>query len=84
MREQGLWLGRVEQLAVKNAVVQRFLAKSVAGEDKLFFSRVPQRDREHPVEVLDKILAVDLVKMRDDLGVGLRDEFVAFLLEIVP
>ena len=82
MSEQSLWLGRVDQLAVKNAVVERLFAKTVAGEDQLFLPRVPQRDREHSVEMIDKILAVLLVKMRNDLGVGLRDELVTAFLEI--
>src|SRR4029078_13216305 len=54
MSKYRLGLGRVDQLAVKNAVVQRLFAKTVTGKDQLFCSRIPQSDREHSVDVLDK------------------------------
>src|SRR5437588_12747858 len=82
MREQRFRLRRIEELAVEYTVVERFFAKTIAGKDQLFPARVPKRDREHSVQSIDKSLAVFLVKMRDDLGIGRGGEAVSFLLEI--
>src|SRR3954447_16374319 len=81
MSEQCLWLRRIQQLALKDAVVQRLFAKAVASENEFFLSSVPQRNREHPVEMVDEIIAVFLVQMRYDLGIGLCDELVSLLFE---
>ncbi len=69
MCEHRFRLRRPDQLAVKNAVIERLFAKTVAGDDQLFRTRVPERDREHPVEMIDKSVAIFLVKMRKDLSV---------------
>ncbi len=61
MGEKGFWLGRVNQLAVEDAIIQRFFAIAVACDHQTLFSRVPQRDRKHPVDMIDKIVAILLV-----------------------
>src|SRR5687767_12069172 len=82
MRKQRLRLGCVDQLTVENAVIKRLFAETVACEDELFLFRVPQRDREHPVYVIDKILAVNLIKMGYDLYIGLRAKLVPAFFKI--
>lgn len=58
-------------------VVQGLLADAVAGEEQGLQSPVPQRQREHPHEVLDEVLALLLPEVDEDLGVPLRAEAVA-------
>src|SRR6476620_12231344 len=82
MCKESLWLGGIQELAVKDAVVEWLLAESVAGEDQFFLMRVPQSDREHSIQVLYKRVAVFFIQVRDDLGVRLRDKSVAFRLEL--
>ena len=48
-----------------------------------FFFRVSHRaNGEHPVEMIDEVVAVFVVKMRQDLGVGLCVKFMAAFFEI--
>src|SRR5690606_29551568 len=82
MGEQGFWLGAPDELAAEGAVVERLFAKAVAGDDELFAARVPERKGVHAVDVLEQGVAVFLVEMREDLGVGLGGELVAFCLEL--
>ena len=81
MREDSFRLGRVDQLIVKNAIIKRLFAKPVAGKNEFFLSRVPESDGVHAVEVIDEIIAVLLVKVRNDLYVGLRYKLVALLFQ---
>src|SRR5258708_5994540 len=81
MSKERFWLGRVDQLAVENAIIHWLFAVTVAGDDEPLSSCIPQRDREHPIDMIDKIVAVFLIKMRDDLGVGLRNELVPAFFE---
>src|SRR5262245_61936866 len=72
----------VDQLSVKDTVVNGFLAEAVASDNKLFLPGVPQRNSKHSVEMVNKIIAIFLIKVWDDLGVGLRDEFVAGFFQL--
>ena len=58
-------------------VEQRPDAGAIARQHQALASRVPQRDRELAVEVLDERVAVALVQVHDHFGVGLRVEAVA-------
>src|SRR5215213_10095732 len=82
MSEQGLRLGSIDQLVVENTVIERLFAEAIACEDELFLLRVPQGDREHPVDVIHKIVTVDLIKMRNDLNIGLSAKFVPAFFQI--
>ena len=57
--------------------MEGFDAQAVAGQDQFFRLRVPEGDGEHAVEMGDEVLAVFLVKVDDDLGVGVGVETVA-------
>lgn len=82
MRKDRFRFGRVDQLAVKNTVIQRLFAKAVAGDEKSFATRVPQRKGEHSIQMIDHRVAVSLIKMRQNFGVGLRRESMALLFEL--
>src|SRR5205823_1208324 len=43
--------------------------------------RVPEREREHAAEAIDRALAPLLVRVNDHLGVGVRAESMAGLLQ---
>src|SRR6266566_5174536 len=69
MREQDLRLRREQQSLIKDAPVQGFLAKAIAGDKKTSTSVIPQREGEHAVEMRNHVPAVFFVKMRQDFGV---------------
>ena len=55
----------------RRAVEQRLLADAVAGEEELLPTRVPEREREHAVELADAVDPMLLVEVGDDLRVAL-------------
>jgi hypothetical protein len=71
------------QHAVADAVDQRLLADSIAGDEKLLPAVVPQREREHAVQVADAVGAVLLVQMHDHFRVAVRGEAVPSSLQRV-
>jgi hypothetical protein len=83
-------LGGEAEDAVAQAVEERLLADAIARDQALLPARVPEREREHPVQPLDAVDAVLLVEVRDDLGVAVcrqrvpaRDELLAQLAVVV-
>src|SRR5688500_6554649 len=82
MSENRLWLRGVDQFSVEDAVIKRFFSKAVAGEDQPFPARVPKRDREHSVDVIDECIAVLFIEMRNNFCVSLRSELVATFFKV--
>src|SRR5690349_12187055 len=76
MFQQGLDLGAENQSSVQIRPVKRLLAHPVTGEKELLGLWVPQREREHSVQVIDAASAVTRVEMEDHLGVtrGLKGD----------
>ncbi len=74
-------LGRERQHALALAVHQRLLSQTVARQHEPATARVPHRQREHPVQVLDEPGAVLLVEVDDHLGVAAGGEPVTGRLE---
>ena len=69
--QQRLQLGGEGNRAVREArPEQRLLAEPVACEHEPFASRVPEREREHPVEPFDEARPALLVEMRQDRRVA--------------
>ena len=74
--EQGLDLGREEQAARRARVVERLLARPVAGRHQRARAGVPQDQGEHAVEALDEAGAPLLVGVQGDLDVAAARERV--------
>ena len=68
----------------KLRVEQRLLAEPVAHEHEPLARAVPQRDREHPLEVLREVEAPLLVGVRDQRRVARAADLVALRLELGP
>src|SRR6185503_19275874 len=62
--------------------VQRADADAVAGEEDGALGEINERDGELALQVLEDAFAILLVKVDDDLGVGVRPEDVALGLEL--
>ncbi len=82
--QQGLQLAAEEKPVFFEAVEQRLLAKTVAGEKQLFPPVVPNRQGEHAAEVSDAVGTVLLVEVDDGLGVAVRAEAMAAGFEVGP
>jgi len=54
--------------------VERLLAYAIACEEQTFARRVPESEREHPVEEPQTSLSMARVEMQDHLGVAVRAE----------
>ena len=55
---------------VRAGVIERLDSQTVAGKKQLASNAVPQGNREHAVQALDRPIAVFLVQMENRLGVG--------------
>src|SRR5262249_20784464 len=77
MRENRPELGAEDQPAAQLRVVERLLAHTITGEKKDLATLVPQREREHAVEVSDAVLAEILPRMDKHFGVGAGRETMA-------
>src|SRR5688572_2517817 len=69
MREQRFRFGREQQSAREHTPVKRLLAKSITRQKQTAAAIVPQREREHAVNVFDHVAAVLFVKVRQDFSV---------------
>src|SRR5688572_15979171 len=69
MREQDLRFRREKQSTIEHTPVQRLLAKSITRQEQAAPAIVPQREREHAVNVFDHIAAVFFVKVREHFSV---------------
>src|SRR4051812_34493542 len=83
MCEQDLRLGSEQQSAIEHAPIERFFTKAIAGDKQTPELFVPQRECKHPVEVLDHVAAVLLIKMRQDFSVRFTAEPMAASFEVV-
>ena len=75
--QEGLGLGGERQAIAIEPVVQRLLAESIPGDEQPLSRRVPQGEREHPVEAFHARRTPLPVGGEDDLGVALAAEGVA-------
>ncbi len=75
-------LGGERQLAVCDAVVERFDAEPVTGEHEAAAVAVPDGDGEHPAQALPQARAPLLVAVDERLGVAAGVEPVAGALEL--
>src|SRR5688500_5450557 len=83
MFQQCLKLGAENKIAVCLVrIKQRLFADTVAGEEQRLFTRIPDREREHPTKVLNAIDAVRVVKMYNGLCIRLCVKSVPAFLEI--
>ncbi len=80
--EQRLDLGAEEQPVALPAPVQRADADAVAGEEDGALGEVDERDGELAAQLLEDALAVLLVEVDDDLGIGVGAEDVALGLQL--
>ena len=69
MGKQDFRFGGEQQCVIEHAPVERFFAEPIARDEQTPPSIVPKRERKHPVETLDHLGPVFLVKMRHDFGV---------------
>jgi len=65
------------QHAVEDSVEEGLLAEPVARQQDLAPIQIAHREREHPVQMIDAVLAVLFVCVDDGFGVGVRTEDVA-------
>ena len=84
MFQEGFDLGAVEEVAVLFVVVEGLDAEDVPGAEKGLGGLVPDDEGEHAPELLEKLLAVLLVAVEEDFGVGVGPEDVAFFQEVLP
>ncbi len=78
-----LELRREREAAAIVVVIERLDAGPVAIELELSRARVPERDREHAVDLVDERFAPLEVRVQHDLGVGIRPERMAALRELL-
>ena len=64
-------------------IEERLLAGPVTRQKQRPLARIPEREREHPVERLDRLVPALLVEVQDCLGVTLAAEPVP-RLELLP
>ena len=79
VREQRLHLRGEREQARPVVVVERLLAGTVAGDQEALPPRVPEREREHPVERFHDLVLALLVEVKDHLPVALAREAMAVL-----
>jgi hypothetical protein len=70
VRQDRLQLGAEDELVPDERVVEGFVPETISGEEQLSRGSVPDREREHPVEVADAVGTELLVGVDHDLGVG--------------
>ena len=75
--QHGVQLGGEHDPASARRIVERLLAHPVPGQQELLSPRVPDREGEHPVEVVDTVLAVLLPRVHDRFRVRSGDEAMA-------
>ncbi len=83
MNQQRLELGTKNQRALRRqGVVEGFFAHPVSRQQKGTTARVPNREAEHPSEVLDARRPIFFVRMDDHFGVGIGEKAMSSLPEI--
>src|SRR5690606_15378425 len=71
-------LGGEDQPTIYMGVVERLHSGTIAHEEKSPAFAIPQPDCEVAVQLFEKAIAILLVKVEYDFGVGIRTEAVAF------
>src|SRR5262245_60749045 len=79
--EQRLDLGSKQQSAASNGVEQRAYSDSIPGQEERLRSTVPDAKRPLTVQFLDRRGPVLFKEVKDDLGIGLGAEAMAFRYE---
>ena len=77
MAKQGLDLRAKQERIGQRGKVQRLHADPIARQQQTSAAAVPEREGEHPAQVVDAVWAVLLVQVQDDLGVAARAKAVA-------
>src|SRR5882672_4712486 len=62
-------------------IVERFDSRSIPSEEKLSIARIPDGEREHPVQFTNAFLTVLFEVMNDHLGVTSRSKGVTLSFE---
>src|SRR2546426_5067784 len=83
MREQNLRLRSEQQCVAEDTPVERLLAKAITCYKKSAPFRIPQSKRKHSVHVLDHLLAVLFIKMRQHFRVRRASERVATFFQVL-
>ncbi len=82
--QHGVQLGGEHDPASTRRIVERLLAHPIPGQQELLSLRVPHREGEHPVEVVDTVLPVLLPRMHDGFRVRSGDEAMAARRQLPP
>ena len=78
MFEQCFWLGSECHTPGHTRKIERLYAQSIARQNEAPPPRIPQREGKHPVQMVQKVEAMFLVKMYEHLGIGvISGEMVA-------
>src|ERR1700694_2010645 len=83
--KERLQLARERQLkiaALRQRVIERFHAEPVASKQQSLALRIPEREREHPTQVQNAIVAMLLVEVNDHLGVAASRKAMTARLEL--
>src|SRR5262245_16146776 len=75
--DQRFQFGGEDERARGPRKIERLFARPVARDEQAPPALVPKREREHPVQMVDEVIAMILVKVNNDLGVRMRAESVA-------
>src|SRR5256885_3114393 len=78
MTEDGLQLRCKYQERAIRVVVQRLLTHSIPSYYERISLPIPDCKSKHPAQILDTILAILLIQMNEDFGIGGGIECVAF------
>jgi hypothetical protein len=82
MRQQRAKLRAEDQRGGRGRVVDRLFAHAVTRQKELAALRVPDREREHPVQPLHALLAPLLPGVHEDFRVAMRAETMATTLQL--
>jgi hypothetical protein len=77
LAEQRLQLRCKRERSIRDPVVEGLDPEAVSGEHDPALTRVPERDREHPPQILDERRSTLLIEVNQNLGVALGRERVA-------
>lgn len=78
---EGFEFAGEDELSAAVGVVERLFAESIAGQDKLLLSAVPDGDGEHAIEMGEAIGTEIFVEVDDGLGIAFGAKLVAGAFE---
>src|SRR5205085_5751551 len=82
--QQNFRLRSKQQLIIEDAPVERLFTETVARYEELAAARIPEREREHSVKMLDHPCAVLFIKMRQNFRVRLAAKRVPARFQFFP